>query len=55
VDNTNQRFEQPSPVDNFQWITLSSILNNRAQIKYNQFFSRRISQSDCSIHIKLHY
>jgi len=21
-------------------------------IKYNQFFSRRISQSDCSIHIK---
>ena len=24
-------------------------------IKYNQFFSRRISQSDCSIHIKLNY
>ena len=24
-------------------------------IKYNQFFSRQISQSDCSIHIKLNY
>jgi len=24
-------------------------------IKYNQFFSRRINQSDCSIHIKLNY
>jgi len=24
-------------------------------IKYNQFFSRRISQSDCSVNIKLNY
>ena len=24
-------------------------------IKYNQIFTRRISQSDCSIHIKLNY
>jgi len=24
-------------------------------IKYNQFFSRRINQSDCSVHIKLNY
>ena len=24
-------------------------------IKYNQLFSRQISQSDCSIHIKLNY
>ena len=24
-------------------------------IKYKQFFSRRVSQSDCRIHIKLNY
>jgi len=24
-------------------------------IKYNHFFSRRVSQSDCRIHIKLNY